>query len=84
VGAAERDIPVGMRTDFVQNFTLIPERFTTVNLEGFYGTYGLKAFNGSHVTSLRLPIGSRVGKKVFIGPRVGVLEDQIAFVVFGY
>ena len=36
------------------------------------------------MTSLRLPIGSKVGIKVFIGPRVGVLEDQIAFAVFDF
>jgi hypothetical protein len=43
----------------------IPERFTTVNLEGFYGTYEPKVFIGPHVTSLRLLIGSRAGEKGF-------------------
>ena len=39
--------------------------YATVSLEGFYGTYGLNVFIGRHVTSFRLPIGSRVGEKVF-------------------
>ena len=51
----------GCRKFFKQS--LIPESFTTVNLEGFYGTYEPKVFIGPHVISLRLLIGS--GEKGF-------------------
>jgi hypothetical protein len=63
---------------------VVPERFNSINLKVFYGTYGLKVFIGAHVTSSRLSIGSMVGEKGLHWSEVGVLGDQIAFAVSRY
>ncbi len=51
---------------------IIPERFTTVNPEGFHGTYGLKSVYWKSCDFITASHWFKGWKKIFIGPRVGV------------